>query len=296
MTISSGTLRQIRRIELRTRKLVRGTFAGAYHSSFKGQGIVFDSVRPYQPGDDVRIIDWNVTARAGEAYVKRFVEDRELTVMLALDTSASCLYGTRRRQKRDLAAELGAVIALSATANNDRVGLLTFSDKIETYIFPKKGRNHILRLIRDLLATPPADKQTDIALGLATINRVLKRSAIVFLMSDFLANPAEYAQDLAATARRHDLITIGLSDPSELQLPDVGIVTLQDAETGDIRWVDTSSGLWRAGFQNQTLRFRNMREDTMAGAGVEWLSLSVEDDYVKTLTQFFRRRRARVRR
>lgn len=290
MTISPETLKRVRRIELRTRKLVRDSFAGAYHSVFKGRGIAFDTVRPYQPGDDVRDIDWNVTARAGEAYIKQYAEERELTVMLVLDSSASCLYGTKERQKRDLAAELGAVLALSATANNDRVGLLMFSDQIESYIAPRKGRNHVLHIIRDLLAAPQSDKGTNLSLALATINRLSRHRAIVFFMSDFLAATDEYGRDLAAAARRHDLIAIVLSDPSEQIMPDAGLVALQDAEIGETRYVDTSASGWREAFEAQTRRFERRRDETLLRAGVDRISLAVNDDYVRALAEFFARR------
>ena len=290
MTIPTETLQRIRRIELRTRRLVRDSFAGAYHSVFKGRGLAFDAVRPYQPGDDVRDIDWNVTARAGEAYIKRYAEERELTVMLALDTSASCLYGTQARQKRDLAAELGAVLALSATMNNDRVGLLMFSDQIESYIAPRKGRNHILHIIRNLLATSPLDHGTDIALGLRTINRLASRHAIVFFMSDFLAAADEYKRDLTAVARRHDLIAVVLIDPSEQHIPDLGLLALRDTEVDEIRWVDSGSAVWRAQFAEQARRFQSVRTETLKRAGTDQILMPVNADYTRVLSQFFQQR------
>jgi uncharacterized protein (DUF58 family) len=290
MTIPPETLQRIRRIELRTRKLVRDSFAGAYHSVFKGRGLAFDGVRPYQPGDDVRDIDWNVTARAGEPYIKRYAEERELTVMLALDTSASCLYGTQARQKRDLAAELGAVLALSATMNNDRVGLLMFSDQIESYIAPRKGRNHILHIIRNLLAASPSDRGTDIALGLRTINRLASRHAIVFFMSDFLAAAEEYARDLSAVARRHDLIAVVLMDPSEQRIPDLGLIALRDAEVDEIRWVDSGSEAWRTQFAEQARRFQAVRTQTLKRAGIDQILMPVDADYTRVLAQFFQQR------
>ncbi|MBC7870876.1 MAG: DUF58 domain-containing protein, partial [Chitinophagaceae bacterium] len=247
--LTPETLRRIRHIELHTRRLVNNSFAGAYHSVFKGRGIAFDTVRPYQPGDSVRDIDWNVTARNDEAYVKNYAEERELTVMLALDTSASCLFGTVRQPRRDLAAEIGAAIALSAVSNNDKVGLLIFSDQVELFIPPRKGRNHVSRLIRELLAARPSSKGTDLSLGLRTVNRFLKQRAIVFLLSDFLASGQEYAADLLVTGRRHDLIAVVLSDPREISWPNVGLIGLQDAETGAEQWVDTSSPTWQRQFQ-----------------------------------------------
>ncbi|MEL7236709.1 MAG: DUF58 domain-containing protein, partial [Chloroflexota bacterium] len=232
--LTSETLRKIRLIELRTRRLVETSFAGAYHSVFKGRGIVFDEVRPYMPGDDVRDIDWNVTARAGEPFIKRYREERELTVLLVLDTSASIMFGTVERQKRDMAAELGAVLALSAISNNDKVGMLLFSDTIETFVPPRKGRKHVLRMIRDLLAAEPAQTGTDLSLALKTVNRVLDRKSIVFLISDFLADAETYQRDLQVLGRKHDLITVIASDPLEKDFPRSGLVTVQDAETGEV--------------------------------------------------------------
>jgi uncharacterized protein (DUF58 family) len=294
--ITPETLKRIRRIELFTRRLVNDSFSGAYHSVFKGRGMAFDAVRPYQPGDDVRDIDWNVTARANEVFIKQYAEERELTVMLVLDSSASCLFGTVNQRKRDLAAELGAVLALSAISNNDKVGLLIFSDRVEKFISPRKGRNHVLRLIRDLLAVHPVNKGTDLSLALRTVNRLLKQRAIIFFLSDFLATPQEYVSDLLVTSRKHDLISIIMSDPLENIWPDVGIVGLQDAETDDERWIDTSSPVWRQQFEQRTERFGQMRDTTLVGAGVDRIDLPADGDYVRALTRFFRQRARRIKR
>lgn len=294
--LTADTLRKIRRIELRTRKLVNDSFAGAYHAIFKGRGIAFDAVRPYEPGDDTRDIDWNVTARTGEPFIKRYVEERELTVMLALDASASAAFGTVNRQKRDLAAELGAALAFTAISNNDKVGLLIFSDQIERFIPPRKGRNHVLRLIRDLLAAQPTHRGTDIALGLRTINQVLKRRAIVFVISDFLASSQAYARDLLVTSRRHDVIAVVLSDPREQSWPDVGLVGLRDAETGSVVWADTASQSWRRQFSQQARRFQKMRDQVLSRAAVDRIDVPVDGDYVQSLTLFFQQRAQRIRR
>ena len=294
--LTPETLHRIRRIELRTRRLVNDSFGGAYHSVFKGQGIAFDTVRPYQPGDDVRNIDWNVTARANEAFVKQYIEERELTVMLVLDSSASCLFGTVNRSKRDLAAELGAVLALAAISNNDRVGLLIFSDQAEHFIAPRKGRNHVLRLIRDLLAARPANRGTNLSLALRTVDRLLKRRAIVFLLSDFLASARDYTHDLLVVSRRHDLIAVVMGDPLEKRWPDAGLVGIRDAETSASTWVDTSSTDWRRQFEQQSRRFRQMRDTTLARASVDRIDLPVDGDYVRALTQFFRQRAHRINR
>jgi uncharacterized protein (DUF58 family) len=292
--ITSETLRKIRRIELRTRKLVNDSFAGSYHAIFKGRGIEFDAVRPYEPGDDIRSIDWNVTARAGDPFIKRFVEERELTVMLVIDTSASSFFGTVKQQKHDLAAEFGAVLAYAAISNQDRVGLLLFSDEIELYVPPRKGRNHVLLLIRDLLAAQPAHKGTNISLALKTLNRVLKNRAIVFLVSDFLAAQDEYVADLAITARHHDLIGVVLSDPLESSWPDVGLLGLQDAETEAIRWVDTSQKAWTRKFDKQAQRFQQMRDEMLYKVGIDRIDLPSNGDYLEALTTFFRRRMQRL--
>jgi uncharacterized protein (DUF58 family) len=284
------TLRKIRHLELRTRKLVENSFAGAYHSVFKGRGIEFDSVRPYQPGDDIRSIDWNVTARTGEPFVKNYVEERELTVMLLLDASASCFFGSGKQQKRDLAVELAVAFAYSAIVNQDKVGLMLFSDQVELYLSPRKGRNHILRLIRELLVVKPSSKGTDIGLVLRTVNRLLKRRAIIFIMSDFLENTETYANDLALTARKHDVIAVVLSDQMETTWKNVGLVALQDAETHDVRWIDTHQNGWIAGFEKQSEQFRRMRNSALNRAGVDRIELQSDDDYISALTAFFRRR------
>jgi uncharacterized protein (DUF58 family) len=294
--MNAETLRRIRRIELRTRRLVDASLAGAYHSVFKGRGMEFDTVRPYDPGDDIRSIDWNVTARAGEPFVKQYVEERELTVMLALDTSASTRFGTVRRQKRDAAAELGAAVAYSAVMNNDRAGLLLFSDRVELYVPPRKGRNHILRLIRDLLAVEPQGKETDLALGLQTLNRLLKRRSIIFFMSDFLASPASYARDLALAARRHDFIAVTLSDPLEHVWPaQTGLTRLRDAETGALSWIDSARPGWQQAYQEQARRFVEVRDSALTKADVDRIELSTEVDTVSALTRFFQRRSQRTR-
>lgn len=294
--LTPETLHRIRRVELRTRRLVNDSFGGAYHSVFKGHGIAFDTVRPYQPGDDVRNIDWNVTARANEAFVKQYIEERELTVMLVLDSSASCLFGTVNRSKRDLAAELGAVLALAAISNNDRVGLLIFSDQAEHFIAPRKGRNHVLRLIRDLLAARPTNRGTNLSLALRTTDRLLKQRAIVFLLSDFLASAQDYAHDLLVVSRRHDLIAVVMGDPLEKRWPDAGLVGIRDAETSASTWMDTSSKDWRRQFEQQSRRFRQMRDSTLARASVDRIELPVDGDYVRALTHFFRQRAHRINR
>lgn len=296
MTLSPDTLRRVRHIELQTRKLVEDTFAGAYHAVFKGRGIEFDTVRPYEPGDDIRSIDWNITARAGTPYVKQYVEERELTVMLLLDVSGSSFFGTRRQLKHDQAVEMSALLALSAIRNNDKVGLLLFSDHIERYVPPRKGRNHILRLIRDLLEFQPEHKETDIHLALHTINRILKRRAIIFLMSDFLSSKNAYEHELGLAARRHDVIAAVLSDPLEQTWPDAGLITIRDSETGITHRIDTHDAHWRTLFEQQSRHLRDCRNIELTRAGVERLDLTANSDCSAVLARFFQQRMKRIHR
>jgi uncharacterized protein (DUF58 family) len=291
--LSQETLRRIRKIELRTRKLVKNSFAGAYHSVFKGRGIAFDTVRPYQPGDDIRDIDWNVTARTSEAYIKEYAEERELTVLIVVDSSASFLFGSVKQKKRELAAELGAVLALSATTNNDKVGLMIFSDQIEHYTPPRKGRNHILRIIRDLLEAPAVDKGTSLASALMAINHLMRQRAIVFLLSDFLAADAEYQRELMVTAKKHDLIAVTISDPLERRWEQSGLIKLRDAETGNTIWVDTQPDTWRKAFERQAQQFQQRRKQMLAQAGVDQIDIDTQDDYVLALSRFFQQRSQR---
>ena len=289
-------IKRIRRIEIRTRRLVNDSFAGEYHAVFKGRGMEFDEVRPYQPGDEVRTIDWNVTARTGDLFVKRYIEERELTVMLLVDASASGQFGTVDRFKREIAAELAAVVAFSAISNNDKVGLIVFTDQIELYIAPRKGRRHVLRLIRDLLAFEPKGKKTDLKLGLNTVNHVLKRRSIVFLVSDFLAPPDTYRSVLQVSNRRHDVIAVSLSDPRELEIPNLGLVAMEDAETGEIRWVDTSSRRWRENFAARVEELTEGREQAFRKSKVDRITITTDADYVTPLTAFFEKRAKRLRR
>lgn len=293
--LSSDLISKIRHIEIRTKRLVNDSFAGEYHSVFKGRGMEFEEVRPYQPGDDVRTIDWNVTARTGEPYVKRFVEERELTVMLVVDASASENFGSVQRFKRELAAELTAVLSFAATTNNDRVGLLIFTDQVELYIPPRKGRKHVLRLIRELLAFEPQHKGTDIKLALDTVNHILKRRSIIFLVSDFLAAPDSYRTAMAVTNRRHDLIAVDLHDPLEKTMGNVGLLALEDPETGEIVWADTGSKAWRAAFQQRSDALRTNTTRGFRQAGVDQINVATNQDYVAPLTAFFQERYHRIR-
>ena len=294
--LSSDLIKTIRRIEIHTRHLVNDSFAGQYHAIFKGRGMDFEDVRPYQPGDHVRSIDWNVTARMGAPFVKRYIEERELTVMLAFDASASGGFGTAGRFKREVGAEIAAVLAFSAIGNNDKVGLLIFSDQVELHIPPRKGRRHVLRLIRDLLAFKPVSRGTDIALALARLNRVLKRRAIIFLLSDFLSDSKSYQRDLVTTNRRHDVVAVTLTDPREMQWPAVGLLSLEDPETGATSWVDTGNTAWRAAFARETALGRETRNAALNEAKVDRIDVIVGQDYVAPLSTFFQTRARRLRR
>lgn len=288
--LTPDLLRRIRQIDLRTRRRVRNSFAGAYESVYKGRGLVFSSVRPYIPGDDVRSIDWKVTARTGEPYIKQHIEDRELTLMLIIDGSPSVLFGTQDQQKRDFAAELGAILAYAASMNNDRAGLLIFSDRIEHYIPPRKGRNHILRLIRDLLTIETTGSGSDLAMALRTVNRVLTRDAILFVLSDFLYPPETYASQLRMTGKQHDAAAIVLTDPLEESFPDVGLLTLRDSETGAIQQIDTGSSQWQQSFQEQSQQFRQARDTLFKQADIARIDIPPDGDYIRALMLYFQQR------
>ncbi len=294
--LTTALIRKIRRIEISTRHLVQETFAGEYQSVFKGQGMQFDEVRPYTPGDEIRTIDWNVTARVGSPFVRRYLEEREATVMLVVDASGSGDFGTVTRFKRELAAELAAVLSFAATTNNDRVGLLIFTDRVELFIPPQKGRRHVLRLIRDMLVFQPRRRATDIKLALETLNLVLKRRSIIFLVSDFLADPEEYRRPLFVTNRRHDVVAIDTHDPMEHDIAPVGLLALEDAETGEIAWADTSSSEWRDQFRSRVDESESRRGEVFAGAGVDTIRVATDKDYVAELTGFFKRRSRRLAR
>jgi uncharacterized protein (DUF58 family) len=281
-------LKKVRKIEIKTKGLSRHLFSGEYHSAFKGRGMSFSEVRAYSFGDDVRNIDWNVTARTGEPYVKIFEEERELTVMLLVDVSQSSFFGTAEQLKKELIAEIGAVLAFSASQNNDKVGAILFSDKIETFIPPKKGRQHILRIIREIIDIEPGSRGTDIGLTLEYFNNVIKKRSICFLVSDFQA--AGYETPLRIAARRHDLIGIHLYDPVEAELPDAGLVSAYDAETGRLGWIDTSSAQVRKAFAEA---FRTKEERFLSSfrrSGADTLSIRSGESYVNALLQFFKKR------
>ena len=292
--LTNELIAKVRRIEITTRQLVEDGLAGEYHSVFKGRGMEFDEVRQYVPGDDVRTIDWNVTARTGEPYVKSYVEERELTVMLAVDVSRSGDFGTRNWFKRELAVELAAVMSIAATTNNDKVGLLLFTDRVEMLVPPMKGRSHVLRMLRDLLVYEPVGTGTDIRLALDTIYVLLKRRSIVFLVSDFLADPGAYRQAMLVTNRRHDLVAFDISDPMEREIADVGVIALEDAESGQLRWVDTGDRQWRRDFGERVATLDAEKSDVFAAAGVDHVRVGTERDYLVEVGGFFKNRLRRL--
>lgn len=299
-------LKKVRQIEIRTNKHVSDALAGAYHSIFKGRGMDFEEAREYQPGDEIRSIDWNVTARTGKAHVKKYREERELTMMIAVDLSASGQFGSGELSKRELAAELASMLAFSAARNGDKVGLALFTEGVEHIIPPRKGRRHILRLIRDILVWRPQKAGTDIAAALDEINRMLKRKAIVVLISDFLQgpdgklpNPEEKAADpvfkaLDIANRRHDLVCFSLSDPRELEMPrGLGVVTLEDGETGEIFAIDTNSSYMCDKYA--AINASRMREfkRALARSNIDLLEVYTDKPYISALRRFFERRAAR---
>ena len=287
----SEVLRQVRRIELRTRRLLDSTFAGEYRSLFKGQGMEFSEVREYQPGDEVRTIDWNVSARMGRPFVKRYVEERELTIMLALDLSGSSRFGTRARFKHDLAVEFAGVLSLAAVRNNDRVGLMLFTDRVEHALPAKKGRKHALRLIRDLVSVEPQGRGTSIAVAIDRMMRLLPHRSVVFLCSDFLIDDLE--KPLARLAQRHDVIAVTLEDPSERVLPDIGPARLEDPESGEQVEIDTSNPVVRSAFAEQVAREDAARRQLFSRLGLDEIVVHTEHGYVDALLAFFRARAKR---
>lgn len=290
--IAAEVLQQIQRIHIRSRRVVNDRLAGQYESVFKGQGMVFEEVRGYVPGDDVRSIDWNVTARTGQPFVKIMVEEREQTVMLVLDASRSSSFGSRRRLKIELAAEMCAVLAYSAIKNNDKVGLLIFTDRVELFLRPQKGRKHMMRLIRELLCLQPEGQGTSITAALEFVNQVLPRHAIVFLVSDFIATGYESA--LRITRRKHDTIAVAIDDPREQVLPDVGVVAVRDSESGRAIVVDTGSRRLREAYADDATRRCADRNSLLKRLRIDLIEVRTDADYVGALRRFFRMRERRM--
>jgi uncharacterized protein (DUF58 family) len=290
--IPKEILKKVKRIEIATRGLVNEVFSGEYHSVFKGRGMEFAEVREYQLGDDIRNIDWNVTARSGHPYVKVFDEERELTVMLLVDVSSSGNFGTTNQMKGEVAAELCAVLAFSAIKNNDKVGLIIFSDKIEKFIPPRKGKQHVLRVIREILFFKPEESRTDLNVSLEYLTRVIKRRCIVFLISDFLTE--NYEKSLQVVNKKHDIIAINIVDPREVEMPSIGFVELEDAESGETIIVDTTNPAIRGSFYSQSKEERDNREKFFKSIGVDNITIKTDQSYVEPITKFFRMRARRL--
>lgn len=289
--VSRELLRKVRLLELRTRLQVRDVFSGRYHSVFKGQGMDFDEVREYIPGDDIRNIDWNVSARMSHPYVKIYREERELTLMLLVDLSASGEFGTVNSLKREVAAELTALLALCAMTNNDKVGLLLFTDNVEHFVAPKKGHRHVLRLIRDVLAFKPRSRGTSIGGALEYTLHALRKRSVVFLISDFLGD--DYERVIRVAGKKHDLVAMELFDPRERELVNTGLTPLRDPETGEIIWVDTSSASFRKAFYNEHYKQVKSREAFFNQVSIDRISLPIDQPYIMELIKFFRMRERR---
>jgi len=289
--IPQELLKKVRQIQIYTSRAVNASFAGQYESVFKGRGMQFDEVREYMPGDDIRTIDWNVTARTGRPYIKRFVEEREMTVIFAVDLSASGRFGTLDKTKNQLAAEFCAVVAFAAAKNNDKVGLLIFTDRIELFIPPKKGSRHVLRLIRELLYFQTPKRQTDIPLALDYLAKVIRKKATVFVVSDFIQ--ADFKRSLGLLNKRHDCIAVPVRDPAEVALPKVGIIEFADAETGETIIIDTSGSDFRRQYEGKNAdRFSRLKNE-LASINVDCININTGKPYIHDLIQFFHQRHRR---
>ena len=291
--IPKEILKKVKRIEIQTRGLVNDIFSGEYHSVFKGRGMEFSEVREYQIGDDIRLIDWNVSARMGHPFVKVFEEERELTVMLLVDVSSSADFGTVERMKGEIAIEICALLAFSAIKNNDKVGLIIFTDRIEKFVPPKKGKTHVLRVLRELLYHEPEGKGTDISLALEYLSRIITRRSVVFLVSDFISDDYQKAMQIAN--KRHDLVAITITDPREIELPNIGLVELEDAETGEIIMLDTGDTTTRQTFTRQTSDSREARDKNLRSMNVDSIDIRTDVSYIEPLIKFFRMRARRFR-
>lgn len=291
--ISNELTKKIRAIQIHTRKAVNDILSGEYQSVFKGRGMEFDEVREYQPGDDIRTIDWNVTARNGNPYVKQYVEERELTVFFLVDLSASGMFGSVHHLKNEVAAELCSLLAFSAIKNNDKVGLLVFTDTVELFISPKKGSTHVLRLIREILHFQPEHTGTDINAALEYFGRIIHKRAVVFLISDFIA--PDYRKSMSILARRHDLIAVSITDPREENIPDIGLIELEDAESGKTILVNTGSRKVREKFSLYAAKRKASLAELLSSIGVDHIPLQTTHDYVHDLVLFFKTREKRLR-
>jgi uncharacterized protein (DUF58 family) len=291
--ISKDLLKKLRKIEIRTTRLANDQLAGSYHSVFKGRGMAFSEVRQYQPGDDVRFIDWNVSARMNDVYVKVFTEEREMTVMLLVDLSASGRFGSVSRPKVETVAEVSALLAFSAIKNNDRVGLILFTDRIERFVPPKKGRGHVMRVVTEILNAKPEGTGTDLGAALDFLGGVTKRRAVAFLVSDFIAE--RYERPLRVASRRHDVIPIQVTDPREQELPDVGLALMEDLETGDVLEVDTGDRRVRAAYAHDVAKQRAHREQLFRRLRMDHVTVETHRPYVKPIAELFRMRERRLR-
>ncbi len=288
---TSELLKKVRKVEIKTRGLSNQIFSGEYHSAFKGRGMTFSEVREYQAGDDIRSIDWNVTARFNSPYVKVFEEEREMTVMLLVDVSASGEFGTHTQLKQELITELCAVLSFSAIQNNDKIGVIFFSDKIEKFIPPKKGKAHILRVIRDLIGFKPEHKKTDVRLALRYLTNVIKKRSIAFVISDFMS--ADFSDALKIANKKHDLVALRISDKREQELPNIGLIRVMDAETDALKWVDTTDKAVRTHFAVVAKKRDAYLKELFAKSGVDSATISTSDSYIQPLMSLFKKREAR---
>lgn len=287
---ASELLKKVRKIEIKTKGLSRNIFAGEYHSAFKGRGMAFSEVREYQFGDDIRNIDWNVTARYGHPFVKIFEEERELTVMLLVDVSGSRDFGTVERMKKNVIVEIAAILSFSAISNNDKIGVIFFSDKIEKFIPPKKGRTHTLRIIRELLEFEPVSRKTDIAMALRYLTNAMKRRVTAFIISDFMDKLPPLEQALSIANNKHDMVGLRIYDERETELPSVGMIKLKDAETGEYLWVDSSSYRVRETYSNYWSDRNRQLDGLLKKTGLDYVNISTREDYVKSLVALFKKR------
>ena len=290
--IPKDVLKKIRRIQITTSRMVTDVFAGHYHSVFKGQGMEFEEVREYQPGDDIRSIDWNVTARWGRPFIKKFMEERELTIMLLLDMSGSTYFGSVNKLKRQLSAELCSLLAMSAIKNNDKVGLIAFTDRIEKFLPPRKGLSHVLRIIREALYFEPDGKATDIPGALEYLRRVTNRSTVTFILSDFYDD--DYKKPLSVAGKRHDIVALSITDPRETELPDIGIISLEDPETGKNFLLDTSHSSVRRDYRVNSLKLLGERQQLFRSINIDHIEIRTDVPYAQELYKFFRMRERRI--
>lgn len=291
---ASELLKKVRKIEIKTKGLSRNIFAGEYHSAFKGRGMAFSEVREYQYGDDIRNIDWNVTARYNHPFVKIYEEEREMTVMLLIDVSGSGDFGTSGKMKREVITEIAAILSFSAISNNDKIGVIFFSDKIEKFIPPKKGSTHILRIISEMLEFKPTSRKTDIISALRYLTNAMKRRATVFVISDFMVDIPSLEQSLSIANNKHDVVALHIYDERERELPDVGMVKLKDAETGEYLWVDTSAKQARYAYTQYWLTKKRKLDTLLSKIGLDYISISNREDYVKSLVALFKKRERKL--